>query len=128
MKCPVQGNPSLRYIIRIKPPEGGGESRGNGVWGRNQAEAIQGLCIHEWDWIGLDWLGWIGLQWIGRAWIGLERIGLDGIGLDRLDWIGLDWIGLDRLDRTDWVGCRGLDWLGVQQPINSENDGCPLSL
>ena len=45
------------------------------AWGRNQAEAIQGLCIHGWDWIGLDWLDWIGLEWIGWAWVGLERIG-----------------------------------------------------
>ncbi len=67
-----------------KPPEGDRQSRskGLGVWGRNQAEAIQGLCIHGWDWIGLDWLDWIGLEEIGWAWIGLERIGLDRIGLE----------------------------------------------
>ncbi len=53
-------------------------ARGFGAWGRNQAEAIQGLCIHGWDWIGLDWLDWIGLEWTGWAWI---------------DWRGLDWIG-----------------------------------
>ncbi len=55
-------------------------ARGFGAWGRNPAEAIQGLCIHGWDWIGLDWLDWIGLEWIGYLWIGLERIGRDRIG------------------------------------------------
>ena len=65
-------------------------ARGFGAWDKNQAEAIESLCIHGWD----NRIGLAGLEWIGWASVGLERVGLDWIG-----WIGYDGIG--------WIG-----WIG----------------